>query len=702
MRTSPPRVAAGAGTPRPRDPAGRNPRAARMRPPPAPVPPPLPAVSPPPRPAAKKRVGAHGPSPPAPRPAGPRDAPARPPAARGAGGLPAPRSPPARTAAVPEKAPGVGGYGGKAPLRPKKAQPGPPLPAGAAPGRPARGAQRKRYSKSDLVGTDSLYLCLFCYEPLYVGTDTAEEACFNRGCVCYASKGEIPGNLARHGGLRHAEKLCTKSVREFCRFSREFVFQKIHETRAAECAGLFRNDGMNINTVASMDHLAMRLHANTTWGASRDRRAWRAALRSYCDNFDMRLFIEDNRYKNYIANPNGQSFVIKYHHALNAFLKTHCIISVGDKDARTGLLPFQHIDKESAGGAPKSMFDFGAIYKNSLSFAGALNHVFKMHHSTSKMYGYPAGSEEFVALLSLWLSCPPGYAKTVTEDELREVYEGATRKNKMAGNFGRFLEDYASGKAHAPILIFDGNVYRFDYATLLLYLVYLFSNNSSRSGTQTKAGRAALDKMRQVAARRFEAVVRQKMRADGFDAHPREGGKPFRPSFDGRRREFDCVAVDRGRGIIVLVEAKYEDIAPSSAVAGNMVNQMVLDKKGGLLAHAKSHHSRREFFKRHFGDMGRHGLCLPGGLLDYTVHALLVTKHEPLISRHMSVAILSYEKFMSIDFRSPSVRDELDGAAAGPPPGPPGAGAAGGTARPAHEKERHRAPEPTAGRGRRG
>ena len=663
MKAPPPQATAGAGAAGPPGPAGCNPRAARMRPP---------------RP---DRI-----------PAGPLDTSARPPGARG---LPAPGSTSARTATILEKAQGGDGHGVKAPPRPKKA---PPRPAGAAPDREARGAQRRRYGKLELAGTDSQYLCLFCYEPLYVDMSTSDEVCFNRGCIDYSGRGEIYGNLAEHDGPRRIKKLCSESVLEFCKFNQQFLLQKIHEVRAIEYAKFFQKGGMNINVIVSLDHLVTQLQSNIEWGTSRDWCAYREAFDIYYKNFGKLQFVEDVCSRYYVTNARSQRFVIKYHHPIRNFLKALGMVSDGDSQNRAGHLPFYHIDKKSMGDPAKSVFDFGAIYKNSLPLVNALNHAFKLRHFTSKMYGYPGRSADFTALRSLWVTCPPASAVSVTVDNLREIYDGTARKNKMDGDFDQFLEDYTSGRAYAPILVFDGERYRFDYAALLLQLIYLFSNNCSCSGTQTEAGRTTYDKMRQDAARQFEDEVRQKLRGDGFDVRPRPGGGPFRPSFDSERKEFDCVAVDREHKIIVLVEAKYEDIAPSSMSAGTMVNQLVLDKKTGLLAHAKKHHSRREFFKRNFNGMGRRGLWLPGGFLDYTVHTLLVTKHEPLVSRHMSVDILSYKKFMSIDFRSHSLRDELDGASAWPPPGQQGAGAAGWTARPAYEKGRHRA----AARGRRG
>ena len=436
-------------------------------------------------------------------------------------------------------------------------------------------------------------------------------------------QGEITGNLAEHDGPRHARKQYSESVREFHKFDRQFLLQKIYEARAVECAKFFRGDGMNIGIIVSLDHLLTRLQDNTEWGSLRDYRAYRAAFDDYYEHFDILQFAEDICSNYYVTGAHSQRFVVKYHHALKEFFKTLGIVSDDDWQNRTDPPLFYHIDKQSMSDPVKSVFDFGAIYKNSLALASALNHAFKMHYTTSKMYGYPDRSANFAALFSLWITCPPGSTGTITADGLREIYDGAVKKNRMDRNFDQFLADCTSAKTYAPILVFDGEKYRFDYATLLLHLIYLFSNNRLRSGTQTEAGRTTYDKMRQAAARSFEDEIRQKLLNDGFDVRPGQGEKPFRPSFDNVRREFDCVAVDRERKIIVIVEAKYEDMAPSSMSAGTMVGQLVLDKKTGLLAHAQKHDSRRKFFRRHFDGMRRRGPRPAGRLVRlHRLHAL--------------------------------------------------------------------------------
>ena len=636
---------------------------------------------------------------PAPSSPPPRKVPPPPPAARGGRGFRA-SAPPAAGATSPKKTAPPADRAAEAPLRRQRTPPGPPPPAGAAPSPAARKEPRKRYGRHDLAGTDSPYLCPSCHDPLYVDMATMKEVCFNRKCACYANRGEIAGNLAEHDGPRRARKLCAESAREFRKFNRRFLLRKIHEARAAECAKFIRGDGMNIAILVSLDHLLTRLQGNTEWGGSRDRRACRAAFDDYYEKFEMLQFAEDICSKHYVTNVQAQPFVIKYYQAIRNSHRASGMADVGDgRPARAGPLPFSNTGRTPAQGQAKRVFDLGALLKNSPQIGRALNRAFRMRHPTSKMYGHPAKPGDVAALLALWKACPPGRAVAIGAGTLREIYEGAAGES---GHFGQFLEDYASGRAYAPILVFDGEKYRFDHATLLLYLVYLLSDGRPPPAAQDKASQAARERTRRDMARSFEAKIRQKLRADGFDVRPREDETAFSPSFDGRRREFDCVAVDRKRRIIVLVEAKCEGIAPSSMARDNRVEQLVLDMKTGLLAHAKRHWTRREFFRMHFDGMGQRGLDLDGHFSDYTVHTLLVTRQEPLISRHMGVDILPYEKFTSIDFRSTTARDDLDGTGPEPAGRPTGAAATGGPARPAREGGGGAGSPRRPGRGRRG
>ena len=546
-----------------------------------------------------------------------------------------------------------------------------------------------RHARSELAYTDSDCLCPVCHDLLYVDADVDKDLCFNAACPCYAGRGEIPENICDHEGPRQAEARLRQSVRGFCRFSRKFLFTMLYLERTHRFASFLKGQGLHGNAVSSIEYLMTQLAGTAVWGSSVDEAEYRARLAAYRQDFGVAQTVEALSSKTFLVTPAGKAFAVKYSAALEKFRNTLGITGRPGAEGRVGLHAFSFIDEKARGGPPSHVFDFGTLYKNFGPNAVSLNHMFRAGHAVSRMHMYPSESVDFEALRSLWRKCRPGRLGTVRRDELRHVYEGAVARNGMRGDFERFLRYYASGEKYAPVLVFDGEEYHFDYPTLLLYMAYIFSNNRTRSGIQTEAGSVTHGRARQEASARFEVEVRRVLGQAGFETHPGPDGEKFKPSFDGVRREFDCVAVDRDRKLIVLIEAKYRDISPSSMTGATLVNQLVLDKRGGLLGQADDHHERRQFFIRHFSRMKEFGLRLDGCFLDYTIHTLMVTKHEPLISRHKAVRLVSYDRFKSIDFRSTSLRDELDSAAAGPAAGPPGAA---GVAWPAHGKRPHRAP----------
>ena len=508
-----------------------------------------------------------------------------------------------------------------------------------------------RYDKSELVGTDSDYLCVFCYDPLYVKDGTTEEACFNSPCPAYINRGEFSGDIGSLGWVQHAKKLCDESIRQFYKFERAFLLQKLFEIRASECEQIFQSKYASINIISSVDYLLTRLDTDGTWEGSKDFPSYLRALQQYYKAFEMVQVAENHCLKYYISNANADLYVMKYHRALDEFHKTLGIVGAEGRDDRAGCFLFNFIDDKSKGRPIEHPFDFDAICRSNPVIITQLNHVFRVGYTASQIHQYPARPEDFAALFSVWTRCYPNPAAAIDAEGLREIYDGASHMNEMSADFDQFLKGYTSGQEHAPILIFDGEKYHFEYHALLLYLLYLFSTNDTLSGKQTETGRTTYNDMRMVAAGAFEVEIREKLRNDGFEVLPAPGQGQLHIPSKKTGKEFDCVAVDREKKIVVLIEAKYEDMAPSSKAGTTMVDQLVLDKRRGLLGHAKKHHERRWLFKRHFASLKSVGLDLAGSFHDYVVHTAIVTKHEPVISRYMDVDIVSYKEFMSIDLR---------------------------------------------------
>ena len=260
------------------------------------------------------------------------------------------------------------------------------------------------------------------------------------------------------------------------------------------------------------------------------------------------------------------------------------------------------------------------------------------------MHEYPAKRSDLVALHSLLRMCKEPRHYAFTERELRLAYEEAMRKSGMTGDCDSFLKSYASGQPCAPVLVFDGQRYWFDRATLQAFISYIEPLNDRADGSQRTSGRQAFCDQAKQLGDVFERWVRDKFRKEGWDVLPEEGKEL---KLGPRGYEYDCVAIDRDSKTIVVGEAKFENIAPSAIPANNTVDRLALDKKNGLLHHAKTHAEKSALFRRHLY-AGKLDLAQP---LEYRVVPVIVTKHSPLIKKHLAVHLMSYPEFKAFDFK---------------------------------------------------
>ena len=147
----------------------------------------------------------------------------------------------------------------------------------------------------------------------------------------------------------------------------------------------------------------------------------------------------------------------------------------------------------------------------------------------------------------------------------------------------------------------------------------------------------------------FESAIRGKMRNDGFTVLPQNDSEKFELHAGGLHYEFDCLAIDCSKRIIVLIEAKYEDTAPSSASGQTMLGQIVLDKKRGLLQYAEKQHKRRRFLVKNFNQLP---INMTKNSWEYRIHSIIVTKFTPMIKRHLTTVLMSFDEFKRMDFRN--------------------------------------------------
>ena len=98
-----------------------------------------------------------------------------------------------------------------------------------------------------------------------------------------------------------------------------------------------------------------------------------------------------------------------------------------------------------------------------------------------------------------------------------------------------------------------------------------------------------LARMRKRAGHEFEVWLRAQLRNKGF----RGPDEPVRVHF-----EYDILLISETEKTIVLADAKYRDVNPSSLTGENLLSQELLDDHA-LLAEAKHQEERLSFFLKH-------------------------------------------------------------------------------------------------------
>lgn len=506
---------------------------------------------------------------------------------------------------------------------------------------------QRRFEKSELKWTDTDYLCLFCYDPIYYHAKTKKEICANPKCILYPIDKRIFQYDPNHQAVKPFLENFDESVKKFYVFSKQFLYKRLYDLRAKACHDFFANNGLRLQDLLGINYLLVSLDSNALWGKSTNLQQCNDIILEYFKKYDDLHFIEELELRNYMLTETAEPYVMKCYDILVEIRKVLGIVNQ-DKYGPDDVNSFYFLDRQARSGTPSGPYDFTTIFKNHYSLVITTNHIFKYGYFISKIHQYPAKTSDLAMLFSLWTMCKPTELCSINYSDLKKTYDETMSKNNIQGNFDEFLDTYSSGNKFAPIIVHDGSMYHFDYATLFISMFYVFSLNKKIEGTQTLSGFQTLNDQRQISAKNFEKIIREKFRKENYIVFPANDDERFEPTFDGQQHEYDCIAIDEDSKKIILIDAKYEDIAPSSTAGETIVEQAVLDKRDGLLLYCKEQHKRRRFFIKYYHKMSL-GIT---HFWDYKIVSLVVTKHVPLIKRHLTTSVLSYDDFKDYDFKN--------------------------------------------------
>lgn len=505
------------------------------------------------------------------------------------------------------------------------------------------------YEKADLRGIDSDYLCLFCYEPLYVvpklrathrpraadwQLQTSQaEVCANPSCL-YSHRMLCSDDSVQDNYLPNFNDAMEKCYG----FDRGLAFRRMYSRRATT---LHRFPIMKALELSAMNYILIDASKHTDWGSDTNSSACDMAIDACVEKYSKLEFFGTVDKKSNLTD-GVRPYVMKYIYVIEESLR-----ELGLADP-TKYMPrdagLYHGIEDQARAENLDWHDYGSVLQYP-SATLCIKRAFSLFSLTLDMHKYPAKRSDLVALHSLLWMCKKPRQYAFTEHELRLAYKEAMRKNGMTGDYDSFLKSYASGQTCAPVLVFDGQRYWFDRATLKAFISYIEPLNDCADDSQRMSGHQAFSEQTRQLGGVFERWVRDKFRKEGWDVLPEEGKKL---KIGPKKYEYDCVAIDHGSKTIVVVEAKFENVPPSAIHANNTVDRLVLDKKNGLLHHAKKHDEKSALFRHHLY-AGKLGLAQP---LEYKVVSVVVTKDAPLIKKYRTVHLMSYPEFKAFDFKT--------------------------------------------------
>lgn len=308
---------------------------------------------------------------------------------------------------------------------------------------------------------------------------------------------------------------------------------------------------------------------------------------------------------------------------------------------------FYFLDRTARAGTPKSPLDFETLFKNHFNLVITTNHMFKLGYFLSQIHKYPARTSDFAILFSLWAKCTPGKSHIISHNDLKVLYEQVMKINNLTGNFDEFVTSYSLSKMLAPVIIFDGRDYHFDYGTLFIILFYIFSLNKQTTGLQNISGFVTLNTQRAIVAKNFEKLIREKFQNEKFDVYPQNNESLIVKALD-QEHEFDFIAIDHSLKLVVLGDAKYQDMTPSSIAGDTIFNQVVLDSHDGLLKQSIEQEDRKKFFITNYR-------LFPSQIADistYKIVSIIVTKHVTIFHKYKTTRIMPYGTFVKQDFRN--------------------------------------------------
>ena len=497
----------------------------------------------------------------------------------------------------------------------------------------------KKYSEKELSHTTSDYLCANCHKPIYIN-EKDKEICINESCKLCTKLQIIDDELIDKEYDKRV-KNWGKSLQNFQIFSECYFKQRLHDIRHSISISSWKKGQLSSWDLIHINSIFVD-YADNKFGSNTNMEQFDHVFKQ-----SRSAFIKLNQFEHFksrdskFTNDKYPMYESKYGRIIkNEYLKDHGIIDPARYD-HDNTNQYEFIINQRKTKNITDMRDFENFFKKNYDVVEQLYHIFQMTPKIHSIHKYSATASELTILFQFMSIMNAGKHGNSTEKGLKNTYQKILRSNGMKYDFENFKKKYCSN-TWAPLLVYDGKKYHFDFETMYTHLLYIFALNKKIEGTMYKSGYETLQNEREKSSEIFEQVIRNNLRERNFVVYPEEG-KILKVKINNIEYQYDAIAIDEKGKKIIIIEAKFRNISPASITVTNFIQNIILDSESGLLYFAKQHDKRVQFFKNN------HKKIIPEydflKFTDYEVCAYIIIKVTPMIDSYSSVDLISYEKF---------------------------------------------------------
>ena len=348
-------------------------------------------------------------------------------------------------------------------------------------------------------------------------------------------------------------------------------------------------------------------------------------------------FVEDIQNLRYLlaVKPTQNVYMLKYLNAIDDVYKSYGLVS-SSSITLTELFPYEDIQRSATPDVELVPgIDFADFLETMWPLTVTMRYLFSLHYRTSRQYTYNVDATDMAILLGLVYSIKGDSIVNIPIDNLRRHFE----RHQHDKSFDQFLNEYVDSKEKVPIMIRVGDKIIADRRTILFFIIYLFGIDIKPSSGTIMSGKERILRVKQKMGQSFEHNIREKMSHSGYTGPAEQIREKY---------EYDILRISESKKRIVLADAKFRDISPSSISGHTLIKQELLGTSGGLIPESERQLKRLDYFKSNLERFREH-LNPKSDWSQYEINAYLITKHTPLIDKYKEIHIVPYVKFVDTE-----------------------------------------------------